>query len=56
MKGRVRIEPGTSAAVSKRHPFRVIKTRTYHPGLHALTVQANGSESEPVHFTLRPAP
>ncbi|WP_295628822.1 DNA alkylation repair protein [uncultured Corynebacterium sp.] len=51
--GRVHVEPGARVEVTKRHPFRLIKTRTYHPGLHGLTVQANGSESDVVHFTLR---
>lgn len=49
---RVRVEPGATATVSKRHSFKVIKTRTYYPGEHALTVQANGTATEPIPFTL----
>jgi 3-methyladenine DNA glycosylase AlkC len=48
-----RLEPGESVVVRKTHSFRPITTRTYYPGRHFVTVQANGALSPPAHFTLR---
>lgn len=47
-----RLAPGQSVSVSKTHSFRPITTRTYYPGRHSVTVQANGILSPRVDFTL----
>jgi len=47
-----RLAPGESVMVSKTHSFRPITTRTYYPGRHYVTVQANGNLSSSVDFTL----
>jgi len=38
---------------SKRHSFRPITTRTYHPGSHMLEIQVNGRRYGKVEFELR---
>lgn len=50
-----RLTPGESVVVAKTHSFRPITTRTYYPGPHFVTVQANGVLSPPADFTLRQA-
>ncbi|MCZ2850535.1 hypothetical protein [Modestobacter sp. VKM Ac-2978] len=50
--GSRRIPAGGSTAVTKTHSFRPITTRTYHPGPHHVTVQANGVLSPPGGFVL----
>ncbi|WP_222194976.1 hypothetical protein [Modestobacter italicus] len=47
-----RIAAGGSTVVTKTHSFRPITTRTYHPGPHHVTVQANGVLSPPEGFVL----
>ena len=47
-----RLSPGESVVVTKTHSFRPITTRTYYPGPHFVTVQANGTASPPANFTL----
>lgn len=49
-----RLDPGESVVVRKAHSFRPITTRTYYPGRHFVTVQANGTLSPPADFTLQP--
>jgi 3-methyladenine DNA glycosylase AlkC len=49
------LAPGESAELSRTHSFRAITTRRYHPGMHALEVQVNGSASGRSEFTLLPA-
>lgn len=46
-----RLAPGESVTVTKTHSFRRITTRTYYPGLHYVTVQANGARSPETEFT-----
>ncbi|CAI9390115.1 putative protein YhaZ [Microbacterium sp. T2.11-28] len=46
------LAPGESVVVAKTHSFRPITTRTYYPGRHHVTVQANGIASPPAEFTL----
>jgi 3-methyladenine DNA glycosylase AlkC len=46
------IAPGESVVVDKTHSFRPINTRTYYPGEHFVTVQANGLVSREARFTL----
>jgi 3-methyladenine DNA glycosylase AlkC len=53
--GSRRILPGGSVAVTKAHSFRPITTRTYYPGRHFVTVQANGVLSSPTDFVLEEA-
>ncbi|MGY2130391.1 hypothetical protein [Blastococcus sp. SYSU DS0617] len=50
--GSRRIAAGGSAVVTKTHSFRPITTRTYYPGPHHVTVQANGVLSPPAGFVL----
>ncbi|WP_064972450.1 hypothetical protein [Modestobacter sp. KNN46-3] len=50
--GSRRIPAGGSSVVTKTHSFRPITTRTYHPGPHHVTVQANGVLSPPEGFVL----
>jgi 3-methyladenine DNA glycosylase AlkC len=45
---------GASIDVSREHSFRVITTRRYHPGSHAIALQVNGKESVRVGFELLP--
>ncbi|MGY1846375.1 hypothetical protein [Blastococcus sp. SYSU DS1021] len=50
--GSRRIAAGGSTVVTKTHSFRPITTRTYYPGPHHVTVQANGVLSPPEEFVL----
>lgn len=47
-----RLAAGESITVTKRHSFRRITTRTYYPGQHSVTVQANGARSPEAEFTV----
>ena len=47
-----RLAPGESVVVTKTHSFRPITTRTYYPGAHYVTVQANGTLSPRADFML----
>jgi len=47
-----RLAPGESVVLTKTHSFRPITTRTYYPGRHFVTAQANGTPSPPADFTL----
>lgn len=47
-----RIAPGGSVVVTKTHSFRRITTRTYYPGAHFVTVQANGRPSPAADFMM----
>lgn len=44
--------PGESATVTRRHAFRPITTRVYHPGLHRLEVMVNGVVQTGADFEL----
>lgn len=46
------LAPGESITVAKSHSFRRITTRTYYPGRHVVTVQANGRRSPEAEFTV----
>jgi 3-methyladenine DNA glycosylase AlkC len=48
--------PGESYELSREHSFRVITTRRYHPGAHALELQVNGVRSGRADFDLLAAP
>lgn len=51
-----RLAPGESVVVRKAHSFKPITTRTYYPGRHHVTVQANGNRSPSVDFILEDLP
>lgn len=38
------LRPGETLHIEKTHSFKVITTRTYHPGAHALAFKINGQE------------
>lgn len=46
------LEPGAVLPLKKKHSFKIISTRKYHPGAHALSVQVNGEELAKVDFVL----
>lgn len=46
------IAPGESVEIIKTHSFRPITTRTYYPGIHSVSIQANGIASPPAYFSL----
>ncbi|MFC4859406.1 DNA alkylation repair protein [Actinophytocola glycyrrhizae] len=46
------VEPGETYQLSREHSFRVITTRRYHPGRHALELQINGVLSGRAEFVL----
>ncbi len=50
--GSRRIAPGDVATVTKVYSFRPITTRTYYPGPHFVTVQANGVLSPRADFAI----
>ena len=47
-----KVAPGHTVDISKKHSFREITTRTYYPGDHSVTIQANGVQSMPAPFVL----
>ncbi|MEU8228204.1 DNA alkylation repair protein [Actinoplanes sp. NPDC048967] len=48
--------PGQRLSLERRHSFREITTRRYHPGAHAVELQVNGVRSGRADFVLgRPA-
>jgi len=47
-----RLAPGERVVVRKTHSFKPITTRTYYPGRHDVTVQANGNRSPSAAFSL----
>jgi 3-methyladenine DNA glycosylase AlkC len=44
----------TSTTITRRHSFRIITTRKYHPGRHQLSVIVNGTELCRQDFILAP--
>ncbi|SDB95016.1 conserved repeat domain-containing protein [Sanguibacter gelidistatuariae] len=46
------LQPGEHLAVDRRHSFKVISTRRYHPGEHAIELQVNGVASGRASFVL----
>lgn len=50
------LAPGDHLELSRRHSFRPITTRRYHPGEHAVELQVNGVRHGRSEFTLLPAP
>lgn len=50
------LPPGEQLVITRRHSFKVITTRRYHPGEHAIELQVNGVPSGRATFELIPAP
>ncbi len=50
----VTVAPRQVTALSCRHSFRKISTRTYYPGVHAIEVLVNGNVEGRAEFTLMP--
>ncbi|MFC1432105.1 DNA alkylation repair protein [Streptacidiphilus sp. N1-3] len=48
------LAPGQKLELSRRHSFREITTRRYHPGVHAVELQVNGVQHGRTDFTLLP--
>ncbi len=44
--------PGSSVKIEKRHPFKVITTRKYYAGEHAIALQINGELKQQHWFSL----
>ena len=43
---------GESIDISKSHDFKLINTRKYYPGTHAIQIQVNGNKMDRVEFEL----
>jgi 3-methyladenine DNA glycosylase AlkC len=50
------LAPGEVVTLARRHSFRPISTRRYHPGEHAIEVQVNGTTSGLTPFHLAQSP
>ncbi|WP_286346218.1 DNA alkylation repair protein [Frondihabitans sucicola] len=48
------LAPGETLDLAKQHSFRVITTRRYHPGQHAIELQVNGIAAGRTAFELLP--
>ncbi|WP_432157442.1 MULTISPECIES: DNA alkylation repair protein [unclassified Streptomyces] len=46
------LAPGERWSAVRRHSFRELSTRRYHPGLHSVQLQINGRPHEAAEFTL----
>lgn len=46
------VEPGETYELRREHSFRVLTTRRYHPGEHAVELQVNGVRSGRAGFVL----
>ncbi|WP_369375322.1 DNA alkylation repair protein [Promicromonospora sp. Populi] len=49
------LAPGERVDITREHSFRVITTRRYHPGEHAIELQVNGVRHGRKTFTLQAA-
>ncbi|MFI5952209.1 DNA alkylation repair protein [Cryptosporangium sp. NPDC051539] len=47
------LQPGEAAEIRRAHSFRVITTRRYYPGPHAIALQVNGVATPMATFELR---
>ncbi|MFG3496894.1 DNA alkylation repair protein [Streptomyces sp. NPDC047928] len=50
------LAPGETWTATRRHSFRPITTRRYHPGTHVLQLQVNGMTRGEASFTLTDGP
>ncbi|MBW1596629.1 DNA alkylation repair protein [Streptomyces sp. JJ38] len=46
------LDPGETWSATRRHSFKPISTRRYHPGIHAVQIQVNGRLHGETPFTL----
>jgi len=46
------LEPGQTITLRRAHSFRLITTRRYYPGPHAISLQVNGVATERAEFDL----
>ncbi|MFE1577216.1 DNA alkylation repair protein [Streptomyces fradiae] len=46
------LAPGERWSAVRRHPFRELTTRRYHPGVHRVRLQVNGQAHDFAEFTL----
>jgi 3-methyladenine DNA glycosylase AlkC len=47
------LAPNETVAVTREHSFRLLTTRRYHPGPHAVALQINGVTSDRAEFELQ---
>jgi 3-methyladenine DNA glycosylase AlkC len=47
------LAPDETIAVTREHSFRLLTTRRYHPGPHAIALQINGVTSDRAEFELQ---
>ena len=47
-----RLAPGESLRLDRSHSFKLITTRIYHPGEHAIELQVNGQQYGRTTFVL----
>jgi 3-methyladenine DNA glycosylase AlkC len=50
---KVEVQAEEVVSLRKQHSFKLMSTRTLHPGRHWLTVRVNGQEFDSVPFTLK---
>lgn len=48
----VTLSQNQTIVIEKKHPFKIITTRQYYPGIHALSLRINGEDYEYVEFEL----
>jgi len=48
----VRLNSGEQLQISKNHDFKLINTRKYYTGFHAIQIQVNGVKLESIEFEL----
>ncbi|MDT7598996.1 MAG: hypothetical protein QOK26_1073, partial [Pseudonocardiales bacterium] len=46
------LEPGAGTTIARTHSFRLISTRRYYPGEHAIEIQVNGTRHGRREFVL----
>lgn len=46
------LAPGQTSVLARRHSFRIITTRTFHPGEHTVEIQVNGLSRGSAAFVL----
>lgn len=49
---KVRIAPGETLTIKRKHSFKPVTTRRYYPGEHAIIIQINGKQFDPAVFTV----
>lgn len=49
---KMKLAPGETVTISKKHSFKPISTRRYYPGTHTIAIQVNGIIIAENHFEL----